>query len=80
MAPEIVEGKPYQCEVDIWSIGVVAYILLAGEAPLKGNNKLDIQWEIRNKKITMDDQAWTGISNDAQDFIKCALNKNQQER
>jgi serine/threonine protein kinase len=40
MAPEIVDGKPYQCEVDIWSTGVIAYILLTGDAPFKGNNKL----------------------------------------
>jgi serine/threonine protein kinase len=40
MAPEIVDGKPYQCEVDIWSTGVIAHILLTGDAPFKGNNKL----------------------------------------
>lgn len=28
----------------------------------------------------MDDPAWTGISDDAKDFIKCALNRKQDER
>ena len=75
MAPEIIDGKPYQCEVDIWSTGVISYILLTGDAPFKGNNKLQIQRDIRKKKLTMDDPAWTGISDDAKDFIKCALNR-----
>jgi len=33
VAPEILRGDPYGCEVDIWSMGVVCYILLAGYAP-----------------------------------------------
>jgi serine/threonine protein kinase len=39
MAFEIIEGKEYECEVDIWSIGVITFILLSGDAPFKGNNK-----------------------------------------
>jgi serine/threonine protein kinase len=39
MAPEIVKGLEYECEVDIWSTGVIAYILITGDAPFKGNNK-----------------------------------------
>ncbi len=75
MAPEIVEGREYECEVDIWSTGVITYILLSGDAPFKGNNKLQIQREIRNKNLTMDDPAWTGISDSAKDFIRRALNR-----
>jgi calcium-dependent protein kinase len=75
MAPEIIEGKNYECEVDIWSTGVITYILLSGDAPFKGNNKLQIQRDIRNKNLTMDDPAWTGISDSAKDFIRRALNR-----
>ena len=28
--PEILRGDPYGCEVDIWSLGVICYVLLAG--------------------------------------------------
>ena len=80
MAPEIVKGLPYQCEVDIWSTGVITYILLSGDAPFKGNNKLQIQREIKNKVLTMNDAAWTTISDQAKDFIRLALNRDQQKR
>jgi serine/threonine protein kinase len=42
MAPEIVKELPYDHKVDIWSVGVIAYILLSGRPPFKGNSKLEI--------------------------------------
>jgi serine/threonine protein kinase len=43
MAPEIFDPKNkdgYGFEVDIWSAGVIAYILLKGKPPFDGNNNL----------------------------------------
>lgn len=62
MAPEVVRGWEYECEVDIWSTGVIAYILLSGDAPFKGNNKMAIQKEIKTKELTMNEPAWSNIS------------------
>ena len=70
MAPEVVKGEPYECKVDIWSTGVIAYILLSGTAPFGGNNKLAIQREIKKNNPTMNGPAWENISNEAKDFIK----------
>ena len=39
MAPEIIEGKIYNEKVDIWSIGVITYMLLSGRNPFPGKNK-----------------------------------------
>ena len=38
MAPEIFNEKKYNEKADIWSIGIVMYILLTGKAPYFGND------------------------------------------
>lgn len=52
MAPEIVKGLEYECEVDIWSTGVIAYLLIIGESPFKGKNEAQIIREIKTKPLT----------------------------
>ena len=52
MAPEMIDNKEYEFEVDIWSVGIIAYILLTGDAPFKGNSRAEIQNEIKTKQIT----------------------------
>lgn len=42
MAPEIVREEPYDKSVDIWSVGVIAHILLSGCPPFYGKTKQDI--------------------------------------
>lgn len=42
MAPEIVNEKTYDLRVDVWSVGVIAYILLSGRPPFKGKTKQEI--------------------------------------
>ncbi len=47
VAPEIIEQTNYNEKCDIWSIGVIMYILLTGEPPFNGNNDNQIFSKIR---------------------------------
>ena len=42
MAPEIVREEQYDKSVDIWSVGVIAHILLSGCPPFYGRTKQEI--------------------------------------
>ena len=42
MAPEIIQAKEYGKQVDIWALGVLAYILFTGQPPFFGKNKSQI--------------------------------------
>mmetsp|Transcript_34635 Transcript_34635/g.52970 ORF Transcript_34635/g.52970 Transcript_34635/m.52970 type:complete len:268 (+) Transcript_34635:26-829(+) len=43
MAPEIIRGKVYNEKVDIWSIGVITYMLLSGRNPFPGRSKQEVK-------------------------------------
>jgi len=42
MAPEVIKKVKYDTKVDIWSLGVVGYILLSGRPPFDGKSKEEI--------------------------------------
>ncbi len=80
MSPELIINNEYEFEVDIWSMGVITYILLSGDSPFHGDDKQQLFREVLTKPITMDEKAWDNISDEAKDFINQALNRDQQGR
>jgi len=53
MAPEIIESRnPYDQKVDLWSLGVVTFILLSGRPPFKGRGRDEIFESIQSTDIT----------------------------
>lgn len=75
VAPEILRRKKYHKEVDIWSLGVITYILLCGFPPFHddGNNLKNLYKQIRAGKYTFPEKFWGGISDDAKQLIRRML-------
>ena len=80
MAPEIIKSEDYTEKVDIWSTGVIAYILLSGRPPFGGRNKNEIYRSIREGDLNFSDPLWARISKQALDFIRQALNRSKNDR
>jgi calcium-dependent protein kinase len=68
VSPEVLEGI-YDEKCDIWSAGVILYILLSGVPPFNGPNDNEIYKKICKKKFHFPDKHWSNISNDAKDLI-----------
>ena len=72
VSPEVLAGI-YDEKCDIWSAGVILYILLSGVPPFNGPNDNEIYKKIVNKKFEFPDKYWAHISNDAKDLINKML-------
>ena len=75
MAPEIVREEKYDQKVDIWSVGIIAFILLSGRPPFRGKTKPEIFNSVLNTPLSFDHPIWEKISEEAKDFISKALEK-----
>ena len=78
LAPEVIARQPCTTAADVWSIGVIAYILLAGYPPFFANpDEPDTDATLFKKILTGDykfhENSWNHVSPDARDFIRCLL-------
>ena len=67
VAPEILAGK-YNEKCDIWSAGVILYILLSGEPPFNASNDNLIYAKIKKFDFSFPDNKWKNISKEAKDL------------
>jgi len=80
MAPELCREVEYDNKVDVWSTGVIAYVLLSGQPPFIGQNKDQIYTAICNKEASFKRSVWNAVSEEAKDFIKQTLIKDFSKR
>ena len=60
-APEV-NRQIYDERCDVWSIGILMYMLLSGTAPFDGENEEEIEDKVEKGEYTMDDPIWDEIS------------------
>jgi len=79
VAPEVLEGS-YGLPCDIWSIGVIVYMLLSGVPPFDGKTDADVMGKIRQGRFVSTGKRWEGISDSAKHFLRSMLRKDPYER
>ena len=72
--------KNYSEKCDIWSIGVVMYVLLCGYPPFNGANDKAIIESVLKGKYSLDEPEWDDISEEAKDLIKKLLDYDPAKR
>lgn len=79
MAPEVLE-RCYGPEADIWSVGVVVFLMLAGRLPFDGATDRQIIKAVLDSDPDFQHPAWNGISASAKDCVARMLVKDPKQR
>ncbi|KAK3083179.1 hypothetical protein FSP39_015849 [Pinctada imbricata] len=79
-APEVINFEPVSFSTDMWSLGVVTYVLLSGYSPFAGETDHETFANINRSDFDFEDEVWDNISEDARDFINKLLNKDKSKR
>ncbi|CAN6282507.1 unnamed protein product [Urochloa humidicola] len=79
VAPEVLH-RSYSTEADMWSIGVITYILLCGSRPFWARTESGIFRSVLRADPNFDDTPWQSVSPEAKDFVKRLLNKDYRKR
>ncbi|XP_027765436.1 death-associated protein kinase 2, partial [Empidonax traillii] len=80
VAPEIVNYEPLGLAADMWSIGVITYILLSGASPFLGETKQETLANITAVNYDFDEEFFSNTSDLAKDFIQKLLVKDTRKR
>ncbi|KAG0470896.1 hypothetical protein HPP92_017016 [Vanilla planifolia] len=79
VAPEVLK-RSYGKEIDMWSAGVILYILLSGVPPFWAENEKGIFDAILQGDIDFESAPWPSISNSAKDLVRKMLTQNPKQR
>lgn len=79
MAPEVILGD-YDEKCDVWSLGVILYVLLSGRPPFWGYTDRVVKSAIVNDPLSLNGKEWLSVSASAKDLISRMLTKDQSRR
>ena len=79
-APEVFTYETVSLQTDMWSVGVICYVLLSGLSPFMGNDDMETMANVTRATFDFNDSSFEPISDLAKDFISKLLLRDPQRR
>lgn len=79
VSPEVLQGN-YNEKCDVWSVGVILYMLLSGCPPFNGKSDIQILDAVKRGQYVIDGGVFNEISNEAKDLIVRMLTLDPDQR
>jgi calcium-dependent protein kinase len=80
MAPEVINRIPYSYKADMFSVGVISYMLLSGCKPFWASTRKEIAEKVKNCDYSLSSRYWYSISEEAKDFVSKLIEKDPDRR
>ena len=81
VAPEVLQGKPYDKSVDLWSIGIITFLLLCGYLPFDDkHSEREIARQTIQDPVPFESKIWSKYSSEAKNFVEGLLQKKPEKR
>lgn len=85
VAPEVLKGRYHNTTCDMWSLGVIAFMLLSGKAPFDADKDEDITRKVLSAAVPNINEpskasVWSSVSSDCKDFVLSLLKKDPTKR
>mmetsp|Transcript_46036 Transcript_46036/g.72761 ORF Transcript_46036/g.72761 Transcript_46036/m.72761 type:complete len:511 (-) Transcript_46036:55-1587(-) len=79
VAPQVIHGK-YDMSADVWSLGVLLYVLCAGHPPFFGETDSEVLSQVRLGNFTFIATEWGHVSEDCKNLIRACLKMSPRDR
>ena len=79
MAPQVLQGM-YTSQADLWSVGVISYMLLCGDMPFSGRKRRHVIDKIMRCSYGFSNPRWKNHSKESIDFVKGLIEMNPKNR
>ena len=80
MAPEVLLGREYNEKADVWSAGVILYIMLAGIPPFYGESATEIFQSVLRGNLRFPTRVFRLVSTSAKDLLRKMICKDSSRR